>query len=290
MLGKDGFRGLFIYSVFATTILRKVYQLAKMSSIQNERVWDVVSKLEAQFRRFKVFTTSDEDDALPTVIQLKLLTTNNIATEEIDTDLLTANERRKVVVLRNVKERSFENSVPFFDRQKRQKLKTFATLYEILVQDRKQVTKRIETDRQLIQILFNALQAEVVDLHNVLKHELSVLPLSLWSMNKKMKSTQTSAMLPLLTTGLGMKKVKWAAETTGKTCIIIVGNALIQSLGKPPKCKAFGDNANTFDKTVVKKFRGTVSRIDVVFDQYRHYRSSRLHEAKGLDKLAQSVR
>lgn len=29
------------------------------------RDWDAVSKLEAQFRRFKVFTTSDQDDAPP---------------------------------------------------------------------------------------------------------------------------------------------------------------------------------------------------------------------------------
>ena len=232
---------------------------------------DAVSKLEAQFRRFKAFTISDQDDATPTITQLKSLTTNDIATEEIAADLLTADERGKDLVLKNVKERLVEKSVPFFDRQKRQKSRTFATLYETPVQDGKQkVTKTIKADRQLMQRLFNAAQAgRQIDLHNLLKHELFVVPLSLANTDKKMRSTQKSAMLPLLTTGLGIEKVKGAPQTTGKTCIIIDGHALIQSLGKPPNCKTFGDYAKTFQKTVLKQFCGTVSRIDIVFDQYR---------------------
>ncbi|KAG0719247.1 hypothetical protein GWK47_050881 [Chionoecetes opilio] len=47
------------------------------------------------------------------------------------------------------------------------------------------------------------------------------------------------------------------------------GHALIQSLQKPPKCTIFSDYAKNFEKTVVKQFSGIVSRIDVVFDQYR---------------------
>ncbi len=162
--------------------------------------WDAVSKLEAQFRRFKVFATSDQEDAPPTATQLKSLTTNDIATEDIAADLRTAYERGKDVVLKNVKERLVETSVPFFDRQKRQKSKTFATLYETPVQDRNQkVTKTIKADRQLMQRLFNASQAgRVVDLHKVLKQELSVVPLSLANTDKKMKNTQMSALLPLV--------------------------------------------------------------------------------------------
>ena len=84
-----------------------------------------------------------------------------------------------------------------------------------------------------------------------------------------MNSTQKSAMLPLLTKDLGVETVKGTPETTGKTCIIIDGHALIQSLGNPSKCKTFGDYANNFEKNVIKEFSGSVSRIDVVFDQYR---------------------
>ena len=157
--------------------------------------------------RAKLFTTSDQGDALPTVTQLESLSTNDIITEEIATDL-TADERRKDVVL-NVKERLVEKSVPFFDRQKRQKSKTFATLYETSLRDRKQkVTKTIKADRPLMQRLFNASQAgRVVDPHNVLKHELSVVSLTLGSTDKKMKSTQKSTMVSLLITVLGIEKV-----------------------------------------------------------------------------------
>ena len=94
---------------------------------------------------------------------------------------------------------SFSNKNYKFDRKKRQKSKTFAVLYETPVQDQKQrVTKTIKADRQLIQRLFNATQAgRVIDLHKVLEHELSVVPLSLANTDKKMNSTPKSAMLPL---------------------------------------------------------------------------------------------
>ena len=87
-----------------------------------------MSKLEAQVRRFKVFTTSDQADGLPNVTQLKSLTINDVATEEIATYLLTADGRRENVVLENVKEKSVEKYVPFLYRQIRQKSKTFASL------------------------------------------------------------------------------------------------------------------------------------------------------------------
>ena len=60
------------------------------------------------------------------------------------------------------------------------------------MQDRKlKVTETIKADRQLMQRLFNASRAgQVVELHNVLKHKLSVVPLSLGSTYKKMKCIQ----------------------------------------------------------------------------------------------------
>ena len=107
-----------------------------------------------------MFTTSDQEDTSAAVTRLRSLTTNDIATEEVTADLLTAKDRGKDVVLQNVKQRLVEKTVPFFDHQKCQKSKTFAMLYETPVQDRKQrVTKTIKADRQLIQRLFNATQA-----------------------------------------------------------------------------------------------------------------------------------
>ena len=232
--------------------------------------WDAVAKLETQFRRFKVFTEIDQD-ATSGDVKLRSLTTNDLATDGITTDLLTAEEKGVELVKQNVKERLVERSVPFFEKQKRQKSKTFATLYETPVHDKKpKTTKAIKADRQLMQRLFNAAQAgRAVDLHKVLEHELSAVPLSLANRAKQMNTNIKSAMLPLLTKDLGVDTVKGAPDTEGKTCIIIDGHALIQSLGIPHKCKTFGDYAQNFIKTVTKQFTDRVSWIDVVFDQYR---------------------
>ena len=133
--------------------------------------WDAVTKLETQFRRFKVFTEIDQD-ATSGDVKLRSLTTNDLATDGITTDLLTAEEKGVELVKQNVKERLVERSVPFFAKQKRQKSKTFATLYETPVHDKKpKTTKTIKADRQLMQRLFNAAQAgRAVDLHKVLEH------------------------------------------------------------------------------------------------------------------------
>lgn len=59
-----------------------------------------------------------------------------------------------------------------------------------------------------MQRLLNAAQAgHAGKLHKILEHELSVVPLSLENTEKKMNSTQKSAMIPLLTKGLGVEKV-----------------------------------------------------------------------------------
>ena len=215
-----------------------------------------------------MFTEIDQD-ATSGDVKLRSLTTNDLATDGITTDLLTAEEKGVELVKQNVKERLVERSVPFFGRQKRQKSKTFATLYETPVHDKKpETTKTIKADRQLMQRLFNAAQAgHAVDLHKVLEHELSAVPLSLANRAKKMNTNKKSAMLPLLTKDLGVDTVKGAPDTEGKTCIIIDGHALIQSFGIPHKCKTFGDYAQNFIKTVTKQFTDRVSRIDVVFDK-----------------------
>lgn len=122
-----------------------------------------------------------------TLTKLRSLTTNDIATDEVTTDLLTAERKGMELVKQNVKERLIEKTVPFFASQKRQMSKTFATLYEVPVQDQKQkASNTIKADRQLMQRLFNVAQAgRAVNLHKVLEHELSVVPLSLANTEKK---------------------------------------------------------------------------------------------------------
>ena len=66
---------------------------------------NAVPRIEAQFRRFKVFKTCDQEDACTAATRLRPLTTNDIATDEVTADLLTANDRGKDIITQNVRDR-----------------------------------------------------------------------------------------------------------------------------------------------------------------------------------------
>ena len=53
-----------------------------------------------------------------------------------------------------------------------------------------------------------------------------------------------------------------------RTCLLIGGNALIQSLGKPQNCKTFKEYARLFFKSVIGIVDEHIQRVDVVFDTY----------------------
>ena len=53
-----------------------------------------------------------------------------------------------------------------------------------------------------------------------------------------------------------------------KTCVLIDGHALIQTLGKPHGCQTFGDYAEIFIRNVTHQFGEHITRVDVVFDRY----------------------
>ena len=57
-------------------------------------------------------------------------------------------------------------------------------------------------------------------------------------------------------------------EADMKTCVLIDGHALIQTLGKPPGCQTFGDYADALMRHVTHHFGEHITRVDVVFDRY----------------------
>ena len=108
------------------------------------------------------------------------LLTNDIATVEIEDDLLSAEARGKLLVKDNVQKRLVDKSVKFFDPLKKNNSKNFGTLYTTKVTAAHNETKTVKADRKLVQQLFNASRAgRNVQLETVLKHELSCIPLSL---------------------------------------------------------------------------------------------------------------
>ncbi len=131
------------------------------------------------------------------------------------------------------------------------------------------MTKVVKADRRLLQRLFNAANAgRSVEIAEVLKHELSPVPLSLTNCNGVMNSTVKSQILTVLSSQLNIVTPQSIPDSDILTCVIIDGHALIQSLGKPHGCQTFGDYADVFVQSVNKHFRTGCTRVDVTFDRY----------------------
>ena len=71
---------------------------------------------------------------------------------------------------------------------------------------------------------------------DVLKHELSPVPLSLAKPYGQMNPTIKSDMLSLLTTAMDVETPAEVPKRKLCTCVLIDGHANIQALGIPPDC------------------------------------------------------
>ena len=69
------------------------------------------------------------------------------------------------------------------------------------------------------------------------------------------------------------------------TCVLIDGNALIQTLGKPQTCRTFNDYARTFFRAATACVDEHVKQVDVVFDTYiKHSIKSATRTKRSLKK------
>ena len=103
---------------------------------------------------------------------------------------------------------------------------------------------------------------------DIMKHELSLLPLSLAEAGGEMHCTTTtkSELVNILMNGIELPTEVNKDEIM--TCVMIDGHVLIQSLGKPLRCKTFEDYANVFMKNVTHFVGEHTTRVDVVFNRY----------------------
>ena len=248
-----------------------------------------VKELVYQFNRFNVFritltlhvpgilftvneniaeSTQNTDSEIP---QLIALTTNDVATKDIQDDILCARERGIEFVKKNAQQRLVNKELSLFDPLKKNKSKTFANLYKASVNHQNK-NKSVKADRNLIQKLFNASQAgRSIEMQTILQHELSLVPLSLAKSNEQMNSTSKSALLQILSKDIGIDvpyEICNVENGSTSTCVLIDGHALIQKLGKPSNCRTFGDYAEVFSQAVLKYFRHSVKRVDIIFDRY----------------------
>ncbi|KAG1701285.1 SH3 and multiple ankyrin repeat domains protein 1 [Nymphon striatum] len=103
-----------------------------------------------------------------------------------------------------------------------------------------------------------------VDLNNILNHELMKVPVSIADTSGTLRTGTKSILFDVLT-----KDVSCPTEITisESSCLIIDGQAMIMSLGKPAYVNTFGEYADVVVKYVLKQ-REAYNRIDVTFDRY----------------------
>ena len=121
---------------------------------------DVVSDL---LRDIPLVSLASKDSA-PTDVVNDLLrdiplvswASKDSAPTDVVSDLLRAEERGKLHVITNVKQRLIEKTVGFHDVLKKHRSKTVATLYKATVSTKHNGQKTVKADRKLIQRLLNA--------------------------------------------------------------------------------------------------------------------------------------
>ena len=98
------------------------------------------------------------------------LASKDSAPTDVITDLLRAEERRKLHVITNVKQRLTEKAVEFQDVLKKHRTKTFATLYKATVSTKHNVQKTVKANRKLLQrLLYAVTVGQIAEMGAIMK-------------------------------------------------------------------------------------------------------------------------
>ena len=205
---------------------------------------------------------------------LKNIATKDLATDSIQDSLLHAKEHGQEEVRKFVRNRLIKNTqndkpdVSIHERLHKNRSPTFANLYEVVKDTKDKSNKSImKADRNVLQRLITAYESgRPVDLPSVLKHELLPVPLSLAEMNGALRTGNKSILEDVLIQDTDCPDRIQLHDTS--SCLIIDGQALLVALGKPPGAVNFGDLADIFVETILRK-GSQYQRIDIVFDRYR---------------------
>ena len=119
-----------------------------------------VKSLVEKFERFGIFSVCRPKVAAIDEVNteeasasghLLSLTTNDVATEDFEDALLTANTCGAQLVRKYVSTRIVEKNIPFLAPMMRQNSKTFSSLYKSVVNTTGNVKKIVKADRRLMQ-------------------------------------------------------------------------------------------------------------------------------------------
>lgn len=101
-------------------------------------------------------------------------------------------------------------------------------------------------------------------MRDILSHELLKVPLALFHMNGEMRSGNKAILAAHLKADINCPAT---LTLTGRSCLIIDGQALVMSIGKPENATTFGDIADTL-VSAIENLAKKYCRIDIIFDRY----------------------
>ncbi len=221
------------------------------------------NRLHDQLVSFGLFKTKESQS-------LQNIATKDIATKEIERDLLNASNDGQKQLNQFVQERLLSSDeVKFRDPLHKNKPMTFASLYEPTksLKTGKEKEKIIRADRLVLQRLLTAYEAgRSINLPEILKHELLPVPVALAEMNGNLRTGSTAILVQAITEGISCPSCLSSVDLQNAT-LIIDGQALVLTIGKPTGLVTFGDLANTFVQAVLNA-GAMFNRIDVVLDRY----------------------
>ena len=128
-------------------------------------------------------------------------------------------------------------------------------------------TKEIKADRNIFRRLFcTTASGRKVDLANIMKHELSPLPLSLAKVSGTLNIPMDKAALSHILADEHMCHA--IPGSTEPTCDIIDGMALVKTIGKLKDASTFGDFSDVFTGVILSHLKDSCGRVDLIFDVY----------------------
>ena len=219
-----------------------------------------VQKLEEQIKQFNPFNREGEE--------LVCISTNDVAGNDIREDLLTATQRGREQLAGLLEKRLLRDATQsIHDPIVKNKSKTFESLNLVEVSTTTGRGRTIKADRDLFRRLLSAANSgRQLDLKALLQHKSSPVPLAITTTDYTLLSTEKAALFHLLADSYAQAKLP---ETDQATCVIVDGMAAVQALGKPSNASTFGDLAECFCDQVFSNLRGSQTRLDIVFDEYR---------------------
>ena len=204
-----------------------------------------------------------------TTEDLVCLSTGDVAPDDVRDGLLSVEKKGVTLVQDFVKSHLIEQSTDFYSRLPQNKAQTLATMYKVKVTVQKDKVVEVKAERDIFRRLLIASDSgRNVNLENILKHELSPVPLALAKTDHKLLSTNKSDLIDIFTEKTTVKTMDHLPYSDAPTCLLIDGPAVIQAIGKPEKTNTFGDLADVFTNSVKRKFTLGYSRVDVLFDRY----------------------